>query len=46
MNENENLLARPLTLPCGTVVPNRLAKAAMTERLSRADLLPNELHFY
>jgi 2,4-dienoyl-CoA reductase-like NADH-dependent reductase (Old Yellow Enzyme family) len=27
-------LAEPLTLPCGLVLPNRLAKAAMTEQLS------------
>jgi len=40
MNENENLLARPLTLPCGTVVPNRLAKAAMTEGLATAAGVP------
>ena len=27
-------IARPCTLPCGTVLPNRLCKAAMTEALS------------
>lgn len=27
-------LASPLTLPCGSIVPNRLAKAAMTEGLA------------
>jgi hypothetical protein len=26
-----DILAEPLTLPCGAVIPNRLAKAAMTE---------------
>ena len=27
-------VAQPLTLPCGAVLPNRLAKAAMTEGLA------------
>lgn len=27
-------LAQPLTLPCGAVIPNRIAKAAMTEGLA------------
>ena len=27
-------LATPLTLPCGAVLPNRLAKGAMTEGLA------------
>ncbi|MDT0553725.1 NADH:flavin oxidoreductase/NADH oxidase family protein [Urechidicola vernalis] len=27
-------LLQPFTLPCGVVIPNRIAKAAMTERLS------------
>ena len=27
-------LAEPLKLPCGAVLPNRLAKAAMTEGLA------------
>ncbi len=31
-------LAAPLALPCGAVLPNRLAKAAMTEGLADADL--------
>lgn len=30
-------LASPLTLPCGAVLPNRLAKAAMTEGLADAE---------
>jgi 2,4-dienoyl-CoA reductase-like NADH-dependent reductase (Old Yellow Enzyme family) len=30
------MLATPLTLPCGATLPNRLAKAAMTERLADA----------
>lgn len=33
-------LAEALTLPCGTRIPNRLAKAAMTEGLAGADCLP------
>jgi len=33
-------LAQPLTLPCGAVMPNRLAKAAMTEGLADARGVP------
>ena len=29
-----DVLARPLTLPCGATLPNRIAKAAMTEGLA------------
>ncbi|MEM1156316.1 MAG: NADH:flavin oxidoreductase/NADH oxidase family protein [Pseudomonadota bacterium] len=29
-----DILAQPLTLPCGAVLPNRLSKAAMTEGLA------------
>lgn len=29
-----NILAQPLTLPCGATLPNRIAKAAMTEGLA------------
>ena len=36
----KNLLAQPLTLPCGAVLPNRLSKAAMTEGLATADGVP------
>ena len=35
-----NILAQPLTLPCGAVVPNRIAKAAMTEGLATARGVP------
>jgi 2,4-dienoyl-CoA reductase-like NADH-dependent reductase (Old Yellow Enzyme family) len=35
-----NILAQPLTLPCGAVIPNRLAKAAMTEGLATPQGLP------
>lgn len=31
------MLDRPLTLPCGAVVPNRMCKAAMTEGLAQSD---------
>jgi 2,4-dienoyl-CoA reductase-like NADH-dependent reductase (Old Yellow Enzyme family) len=33
-------LSSPLTLPCGAVLPNRLAKGAMTEGLATADGRP------
>jgi 2,4-dienoyl-CoA reductase-like NADH-dependent reductase (Old Yellow Enzyme family) len=35
-------LTDPLTLPCGAVIPNRLAKAAMTEGLATAQGVPTE----
>ncbi|MEM0928275.1 MAG: NADH:flavin oxidoreductase [Pseudomonadota bacterium] len=37
-------LGNPFTLPCGAVVKNRFAKAAMTEKLADADQLPNGRH--
>jgi len=36
----EALLAQPLTLPNGSVIPNRLAKSAMSERLGTIDHKP------
>ena len=36
-----NLLAQPLTLPCGATLPNRLSKAAMTEGLATAQGVPS-----
>ena len=36
----DNVLAQPLTLPCGAVIPNRLAKAAMTEGLATPQGVP------
>jgi len=36
----KKLLAQPLSLPCGAVLPNRLAKAAMTEGLATKEGLP------
>jgi 2,4-dienoyl-CoA reductase-like NADH-dependent reductase (Old Yellow Enzyme family) len=38
----DTILAQTLTLPCGAVLPNRLAKAAMTEGLATPDGLPTE----
>ncbi len=35
-----NTLAAPITLPCGASLPNRLAKAAMTEGLATPDGRP------
>lgn len=37
-------LLQPLQLPCGKTLQNRLAKAAMTERLSFQNGQPNHLH--
>jgi 2,4-dienoyl-CoA reductase-like NADH-dependent reductase (Old Yellow Enzyme family) len=37
-------LAEPLLLPCGASVPNRLAKAAMSEGLATSHGLPSEAH--
>jgi 2,4-dienoyl-CoA reductase-like NADH-dependent reductase (Old Yellow Enzyme family) len=37
-------LADPLKLPCGASLPNRIAKAAMTEGLAAADDMANERH--
>ncbi|MCR9144872.1 MAG: NADH:flavin oxidoreductase/NADH oxidase family protein [bacterium] len=38
------MLDTPLTLPCGAVLNNRLAKAAMTERVAGGDHNPNDYH--
>ncbi len=38
------MLEKSLKLPCGVTLPNRLVKAAMTERLARGDHNPNERH--
>ena len=37
-----DLLSQPLQLPCGAVLPNRIAKAAMTEGLATAMGVPTE----
>jgi 2,4-dienoyl-CoA reductase-like NADH-dependent reductase (Old Yellow Enzyme family) len=39
-----NILAEPLTLPCGAVLPSRLCKSAMTEGLADAQLRPTARH--
>jgi 2,4-dienoyl-CoA reductase-like NADH-dependent reductase (Old Yellow Enzyme family) len=39
-----NLLAQPLHLPCGATLPNRIAKAAMTEGIADAHLRASERH--
>ncbi|PKS08628.1 hypothetical protein jhhlp_005015 [Lomentospora prolificans] len=39
------LLSHPLTLPCGLVFPNRLAKAAMTEQMADSEKLPTPGYF-
>ena len=36
-------IATPLTLPCGAVLPNRLAKGAMTEGLATPDGVPTPM---
>lgn len=35
-----SLLSEPLTLPCGAILPNRIAKAAMTEGMATPDGRP------
>jgi 2,4-dienoyl-CoA reductase-like NADH-dependent reductase (Old Yellow Enzyme family) len=40
-----SLLNRPLKLPCGAVLPNRLAKAAMTEGLADAHNRVTDAHY-
>jgi 2,4-dienoyl-CoA reductase-like NADH-dependent reductase (Old Yellow Enzyme family) len=40
-----SLIEQPLELNSGIHIPNRLAKAAMTERLCNADGLPNTRHY-
>ncbi len=37
-------LNQPFTLPCGETLNNRMAKAALTERLADPSHLPNEKH--
>lgn len=38
------ILAQPLSLPCGTELPNRFAKGAMTEQMANLDGSPIEGH--
>lgn len=39
-----DLLSQPFTLPCGSVLPNRICKAAMTEGLGDDNLRATSLH--
>jgi len=39
-----SLLSQPLRLPCGATLPNRIAKAAMTEGIADAQLRATERH--
>jgi 2,4-dienoyl-CoA reductase-like NADH-dependent reductase (Old Yellow Enzyme family) len=41
---NANLINQPFTLPCGATLKNRLAKAAMTERIADKNLEPVKGH--
>ena len=43
-NSPNTLLESPLALPCGAVLPNRLAKAAMTEGLASPELCATQRH--
>ena len=40
MTRDHSILAQPLELPNGFVIPNRLAKAALSEGLGRRDFTP------
>lgn len=40
MTHDHSVLAQPLELPNGFVIPNRLAKAALSEGLGRRDFTP------
>lgn len=42
MTSTDTTIASPLTLPCGVTLPNRIAKAAMSEQLARANGAPTE----
>lgn len=39
------MLEQPFSLPCGVTLSNRIAKAAMTERLAGRDHQPNGKHY-
>lgn len=39
------MINTPFTLPSGEILKNRIAKAALTERLSDASHLPNQKHY-
>ena len=44
MTKNSSTISAALTLPCGVALPNRLAKAAMTEGLADPWLRATERH--
>jgi 2,4-dienoyl-CoA reductase-like NADH-dependent reductase (Old Yellow Enzyme family) len=48
MQTHAQRLAQPLTLPCGAVLPNRLAKSAMSEAMATMDnrVTPELIHLY
>lgn len=41
----KTILNQPFTLPSGAILRNRIAKAALTERMANADGLPNQKHY-
>jgi len=44
MSANTSLIGESLTLPCGAILPNRIAKSPMTEGLAeKGDLAGKEL---
>ncbi|MCH2157248.1 MAG: NADH:flavin oxidoreductase/NADH oxidase family protein [Oleiphilaceae bacterium] len=42
MSANTSLIGESLTLPCGAILPNRIAKSAMTEGLAEKGDLPGK----
>lgn len=44
VTKDKQYILKPLTLPCGALLKNRIAKAAMTERLSNRDSKANLHH--
>jgi len=43
-DSSDSILAMPLELPCGAVLPNRIAKAAMTEGIANPQLRATSRH--
>ena len=44
MSISNSIINTPFSLPCGAVLSNRVAKAALTERLAKSDHLPHDGH--
>lgn len=42
MSDSSNLLNRPLSLPCGRILKNRICKSAMSENMASAGHVANE----